>query len=89
MATSRSRHKAKENARKEETRPQQNEGEGNRTAARRYDREATEFAHSGRVKDQAEAAKAARDDSAEQRELDRAEEAGRAHAKEEDPDVKR
>lgn len=89
MASNRSRHTVKENGRKEGTaRPQPNEGEGNRTAARRYDREATDFAHSGRVKDQAEAAKAARD-GAERPELDRAEEAGRAHAKGEDPDVKR
>ena len=67
---------------------QQNEGEGNRTAARRYDRKATEFAQSGRVKGQAEAAKAARG-GAERKELDDAEKAGLSHAKGEDPDAKR
>jgi hypothetical protein len=66
----------------------QNEGEGNRTAARRYDRKATEFAQSGRVKGQAEAAKGARD-GAERKDLDDAEKAGRSHAKGEDPEVKR
>jgi hypothetical protein len=67
---------------------QQNEGEGNRTAARRYDRKATAFARSGAVTEQAEAAKAARE-SEERDQLDEAEKVGRSRAKGEDPAVKR
>jgi hypothetical protein len=67
---------------------QRNEGEGNRTAARRYDRKATAFARSGAVTEQAEAARAARE-SEERDELDEAEKAGRSRAKGEDPQVKR
>jgi hypothetical protein len=66
---------------------QQNEGEGNRTAARNYDRKATDFARSGRVKGQAEAAEKARE-GAERGDLDKAEAEGRSHAKGEDPEVK-
>lgn len=57
-----------------------NEGEGNRTAARAYDKHATEFAHSGKVKD---AAKAAREslDSPEGDELRKAEAEGKRPAR--------
>jgi len=67
---------------------QRNEGEGNRTAARAYNQATEKFAKSGRVKQQAEKAKAAID-SAEKAELDRAERVGRSKAKGEDPAIKR
>jgi hypothetical protein len=64
-----------------------NEGEGNQTAARAYDKAATDFAHSGKVE------KAARDAAnaspAEREEGRRAEEAGKRHSHGEDPAVKR
>ena len=61
------------------------QGEGNYTAARRYDQSATDFANSGRVD---EAARRARPGSSdEERALEAAEEQGRSHAKDEDPSV--
>lgn len=70
---------------KMETRPegarQKNEGEGNKTAARQYNKETREFVKSGQVDKAAdEAAKAVSGD--ERNELERAEEKGRSHAKE-------
>jgi hypothetical protein len=64
------------------------EGEGNYTAARKYDRDQKQFAESGRVE------KAARDaaqavQGPEREQLRRAEQAGRSHAKGEDPALKR
>lgn len=60
---------------------QKNEGEGNKTAARRYNKDQHEFAKSGRVDKAAdEAAKAV--SGSEHDELERAEEKGRSHAKE-------
>jgi hypothetical protein len=60
---------------------QKNEGEGNRTAARHYNKEAREFAKSGQVDKAAdEAAEAVSSD--ERGELEQAEEAGRHRAKE-------
>jgi len=67
---------------------QQNEGEGSRTAAEAYDREARRFAQSGKVE---EKAKEARDavEGPEGEELAAAEAQGRRHSKGEDPEVKR
>lgn len=58
------------------------QGEGNRTAARRYNEETTDFARSGRVDDAARSARPA--DAGEAREMERAEAEGKAHAREED-----
>lgn len=61
----------------------ENQGEGNVEAARRYNEGAHEFAESGDVE---RAARDAGPDSvAEAAELEQAEDAGRARAKEEDP----
>jgi hypothetical protein len=65
-----------------------NEGEGNRTAARRYDEAATRHARSGKAGRQAREAKEALD-GPEGEELRRAEEEGRSRAAEEDPQVER
>jgi len=60
---------------------QKNEGEGNKTAARQYNKDQREFVKSGRVDKAAdEAADAV--SSGEREELERAEEKGRSHAKE-------
>ena len=60
---------------------QKNEGEGNKTAARQYNRDQREFVKSGQVDKAAdEAAKAV--NGPEHDELKRAEEKGRSHAKE-------
>lgn len=67
---------------------QANEGEGNRTAARRYNKAQAEFAKSGKVDDAAEEAKQALDDSEQREELESAEEEGRSHARAEDPAVR-
>ena len=59
------------------------QGEGNYDATRRYDKAAREFVESGQVD---AAARAARPTSTEEAdELKRAEQAGRSHAKGEDP----
>ena len=59
-----------------------NQGEGNQTAARAYDKDTTEFAKSGKVEQAAQAAaKDAPDEQAEQ--------IGRKHSHGEDPAVKR
>ena len=63
------------------------QGEGDYEAARRYDKAAREFAESGKVDDAARKAEPA--NPAEAAELERAEEAGKARAKGEDPAVKR
>jgi hypothetical protein len=67
---------------------QQNEGEGNRTAARQYNQDQQNFAQSGKVD---EKAKEARDalDSGEGKDLADAEAAGKSHARGEDPQLKR
>jgi hypothetical protein len=64
-----------------------NQGEGNKTAAREYNREATEHAKSGKVD---EAAREAEDalGGDEARELRKAEEEGKAHIAEEDPELR-
>ena len=67
---------------------QQNEGEGNRTAAAEYNKGAERTAHSGKVEQAAREAEKAIDGS-EGAELKRAEEKGRSHSKGEDPLLKR
>lgn len=59
---------------------QRNEGEGNKTAAREYNQAATAFAHSGKVKPAAEAAKRSLE-SDERNDLKKAEEIGKAPGK--------
>lgn len=56
---------------------QKNEGEGNRTATRAYDKHVREFVDSGQVEKQAKAAKKAVE-GPEREELERAEAAGKA-----------
>jgi hypothetical protein len=62
-----------------------NQGEGDRESARRFNEDEQKFVESGRVKD------AARDsaprDAREAQQMQQAEEAGRSHAKDEDPTV--
>ena len=68
--------------------PQKNEGEGNRTAAREYNQAQHEFAKSGKVQPAAEdAARAVAGKEGEK--LREAERLGKAHAKAEDPALKR
>lgn len=67
---------------------QQNEGEGNRTAAREFNEAEQRFARSGKVEEkarEAERAIAGKEGDA----LREAELVGKRHAKGEDPDVKR
>ena len=67
---------------------QKNEGEGNRTAARQYDREQQQFAQSGKVDEAArDAARAVQGPEGEK--LREAERIGKSHAKGEDPALKR
>lgn len=67
---------------------QKNEGEGNRTAAKEYNKAQTAFAKSGKVQPAAERAKKAMD-SKEASELKRAEEAGRRPAENQRPNQRR
>jgi hypothetical protein len=60
---------------------QKNEGEGNKTAARQYNKEQREFVKSGRV-DQAASEAAEAVSGSEKDDLKRAEETGRSKAKE-------
>jgi hypothetical protein len=62
-----------------------NQGEGNREAGRRYNEDQHRFVESGKVPQAAR--DAAPDSAAEAAELRRAEQAGRSHAKGEDPTV--
>ena len=67
---------------------QANEGEGNRTAARIYNKGVQDFIKSGQVDQKArEAANAV--DGPEGRELRQAEDAGKSHSHGEDPGLKR
>ncbi len=59
---------------------QKNEGEGNHTAARVYDEQATRFAKSGKVEEKAKEARKAVD-GPEGKDLRRAEEIGKSHSK--------
>lgn len=65
-----------------------NQGEGNQTAARRYDEETTAFAKSGRVPAAAEEAKRSLD-TPEGAANEAARAKAAAHAKEHDPEEKR
>jgi hypothetical protein len=66
---------------------QRNEGEGNRTAARRYNKAQQEFARSGKVEEKAREAREA-SDGPEGDALREAELIGKRHIAEEDPEVK-
>ncbi len=65
---------------------QRNEGEGNRTAARRYNDAQQRFAKSGKVEKQAREAEKALEGE-ERAELEKAESAGKSHIAEEDPEI--
>jgi uncharacterized protein (TIGR02284 family) len=67
---------------------QRNEGEGNKTAAKEYNDATRKFVDSGKVDQKAEEAARARQ-GAERKDLERAERAGKSHAKEEDPALRR
>ena len=62
------------------------QGEGNRTAARHYNQATKRFVEQGKVGPAAEASKPA--SPGEQRDMERAEEEGRSHAKGEDPQLR-
>ncbi len=70
------------------TSKQRNEGEGNRTAARAYNKATKEFARSGQVEEQAQRAKQALD-GPQRADLERAEQAGKSKSRGEDPAVLR
>jgi hypothetical protein len=67
---------------------QKNEGEGNKTAARRYNEATTDFTKSGQVEPKAQEAKKATEGKKRDA-LRKAEAEGRSHAKGEDPALKR
>lgn len=67
-----------------ESATQQNEGEGNRTAARAFNADEHRFVESGQVEEKAREAEQALDGS-EGQQLRRAEEEGKRHSKGEDP----
>ena len=75
-------------AEKKKSKTQGNEGEGNRTAARRYNKAQQEFARSGKVEKKAQEARQA-SEGPEGAELREAELIGKRHIAEEDPEVKR
>lgn len=60
---------------------QKNEGEGNRTAARAYDRDQQRFAESGKVEEAAREAERALKNPEERREMEKAEEEGKSHSR--------
>jgi len=68
--------------------PQQNEGEGNRTAAREYNSDTRKFVESGRVGAKARDAQKAVD-GPEGQTLSRAEQEGRRHSHGEDPALRK
>ncbi|HVR67261.1 MAG TPA: hypothetical protein VMT98_11505 [Verrucomicrobiae bacterium] len=70
------------------TEKQRNEGEGNRTAARVYNRATKEFARSGKVEEQAKRAEQAIR-GPQKADLERAEQAGKSKSRGEDPAVLR
>jgi hypothetical protein len=67
----------------------QNEGEGNRTAAREYNQAQQRFVKSGQVDRKAHDAERDLEKDTIRRELEHAEAIGRSHAAGEDPEVKR
>jgi hypothetical protein len=64
-----------------------NEGEGNKTAAREYNKAQHRFVESGKVDEKAREAEKSLD--SEKRELERAEAIGKRHTAEEDPAITR
>ena len=66
----------------------ENQGEGNRDAARHYNEATRKHIEKGNVQQEAEEARRAIE-GREKDELARAENAGKSHAKEEDPEVRR
>ena len=64
---------------------QRNEGEGNKTAAREYNKSQEAFVKSGKVDEKARKAAAQAINSNEAADLDRAEREGRGHAEGQDP----
>jgi hypothetical protein len=70
------------------TKQQKNEGEGNRTAAKAYNKGVQDFVKSGRVDKAAKEAEKAVE-GAEREELDAAEREGKSHAREFDPEEER
>ncbi len=65
-----------------------NQGEGNREAAREYNEQQQKYVEGGRVAESAEKAKQAVELD-ESQQLEEAEQEGKSHAKEFDPNVKR
>ena len=65
-----------------------NQGEGNREAAHEFNEQQHQFVEEGRVEESAKRAKKAVE-SEEKRDLEKAEEEGKSHAREFDPNVKR
>jgi len=68
---------------------QKNEGEGNRTAAKQYNKATTAFANSGKVGPAAARAKKSLSSKAEAAELERAEAVGRQPAKKGKPSARK
>jgi hypothetical protein len=66
----------------------QNEGEGNRTAAREYNEAQHRFVESGKVDKKAREAEQALD-TPEKRAMERAEAVGKSHKRAEDPEITR
>jgi hypothetical protein len=77
-----------ENAMDKRQTEQKNEGEGNRTAAREYNKDTTAFTKSGRVDQKAHEAEAALG-GAEGDALRKAEAKGKSHSHGEDPQLQR
>jgi septation ring formation regulator EzrA len=67
---------------------QQNEGEGNRTAAREFNEAQRRFVESGKVDKAAREAEQALD-TPEKRAMERAEAVGKSHKRAEDPEITR
>jgi hypothetical protein len=72
-----------------EFREQRNEGEGNRTAAREYNEAQHRFVKSDKVDEHGREAARDLDRDAIRRELEQSEAAGRRHAVDEDPEIRR
>ncbi len=67
---------------------QRNEGEGNQTAARAFNRDQKRFAESGKVEPAAREAEKSLDNTEEARHLKQAERIGKSHSHGEDPALK-
>ena len=80
--------KARDPARTGQSAKPDNQGEGNWTAARVYDRDAKSFAESGKVEQAAQDARRALD-TKDAKELKEAERIGKSHSHGEDPALKR